>query len=51
MKDDRRVTQKEGEELAGKYGVKYFETSAKDGQNIADAFRCIAKQALENLDC
>ncbi|EGR34677.1 Ras family protein, putative [Ichthyophthirius multifiliis] len=50
MKDDRKVSQKEGEELAEKYGVKYFETSAKDGQNIGEAFKSIAKQALDNID-
>ncbi|EGR30455.1 Ras family protein, putative [Ichthyophthirius multifiliis] len=47
MKEERKVSQKEGEDLAEKYGVKYFETSAKSGQNVSDAFKYIAKLALE----
>lgn len=27
--EERQVTKKEGEELASKYGIKHFETSAK----------------------
>ncbi|EGR28304.1 Ras family protein, putative [Ichthyophthirius multifiliis] len=50
MKDERKVSTKEGEDLAEKYNVNYFETSAKDGLNIREAFRCIAKQAFDTID-
>lgn len=42
-KDQRKVSTREGEELAERYGVKFFETSAKEGINIAEAFQCIAR--------
>lgn len=42
-KEQRKVSTKEGEELAERYGVKFFETSAKEGVNIAEAFQCIAR--------
>ncbi|EGR31649.1 ras gtpase, putative [Ichthyophthirius multifiliis] len=35
----REINQEEGQNLAKKYGVKYFEVSAKTGQNIEEAFR------------
>lgn len=33
---------------AAKGGIPYFETSAKLGKNVDDAFQCIAKNALKN---
>ena len=36
MKDQRKVSTREGEELAERYGVKFLETSAKEGVNIAE---------------
>ncbi|KAL4454681.1 hypothetical protein ABPG74_021886 [Tetrahymena malaccensis] len=50
MKDQRKVSTREGEELAERYGVKFFETSAKEGVNISEAFKCIARQTLETMD-
>ena len=41
----REVTYKQGEELADKNGVLFFETSAKNKQNILSLFNC----AYENL--
>ncbi|EAR93958.1 small guanosine triphosphatase family Ras-related in brain (Rab) family protein (macronuclear) [Tetrahymena thermophila SB210] len=49
MKDQRKVSTQEGEELAQKYGVKFFETSALEGTNVIEAFKCIASQALQTI--
>jgi len=47
MLDQRRVTAEEGQALARQRGWTYFETSAKDGKGVADAFRQIATQAID----
>ena len=36
--EKREVSEKEGKEFAKKYGLKYFETSAKNGYNIEEIF-------------
>lgn len=45
---ERAVTKKEGEELAKKWGVSFFETSAKDGINITQSFEAVIKSLLPN---
>jgi len=47
MLDQRRVTAEEGRALARQRGWAYFETSAKDRNGVADAFRQIATQAID----
>ncbi|KAL4474851.1 hypothetical protein ABPG74_001547 [Tetrahymena malaccensis] len=39
--EKREVTQKEGQELAQKYGAIYFEVSAKEGFNVTDSFNAL----------
>ena len=40
---ERVVSTEEGQQLASDYGLKYFETSAKTGQNIDEIFKYIAQ--------
>jgi hypothetical protein len=47
MLDQRRVTAEEGRAFARQRGWAYFETSAKDGSGVAEAFRQIATQAID----
>ena len=45
----RAVSRAEGDKLAADYAMKFFETSAKKGVNVADAFECIARQVVERV--
>lgn len=36
--DQRKVTKEEAQELADKFGMAFFEASAKSGENVEDAF-------------
>lgn len=44
--DQRVVSTEEGMAIAQHYGWTYFETSAKDGRGVTDAFRQIAVQCV-----
>ena len=45
----RQVTHEQGEELAKSFGIKFFETSAKDGTSVDDAFVTIASDVQKRL--
>lgn len=47
---DRVVSRAEAEGLAKDYGIAYFETSAKKGIGVEEAFRAIAEQVVERLN-
>ncbi|XP_028395512.1 intraflagellar transport protein 27 homolog [Dendronephthya gigantea] len=42
LKQRRAVSMKQGKELAGSHGLEYFETSAKQNQNVEAAFYYLA---------
>jgi small GTP-binding protein len=46
---DRRITEKQGNELAQEIGATYFETSCKTAQNINLAFSHTAQRALSRI--
>lgn len=49
--EDKRVVKKEqGEAVAQKYNIPFFETSAFNGNNIDDAFKKLAENVLDNMD-
>jgi Ras-related protein Rab-8A len=49
IKDKRQVTQKDTQDLVDKYGIKYIETSAKNNENIEEAFMAIAHMVKNRL--
>ena len=49
-REKHQITHKEAEKYARKLGVRYFETSAKTGQNIEAVFEEITRQIYETLD-
>ena len=52
LDDRRQVTTEEGQELADKFGMQFYETSAKTGENVDNIFinsaDVIAKKIDEN---
>lgn len=46
---ERVITYEEGKKLADSYGLKFYETSAKENLNVQDAFKCIAKEVKDKL--
>jgi GTPase SAR1 family protein len=49
LKAEREVTTEEGQEFANKHNLIFFETSAKSGHNIEEAFVQSAAVVNENI--
>ena len=50
MEDMREITKENADKLSKEYNYKYFETSAKTGEGVDDAFRDLVNQILEKSD-
>jgi small GTP-binding protein len=49
LADRRVVSTKDGQDLANKYNIKFFETSAKVGTNVNKTFEILADQAYRGV--
>ncbi|XP_013883277.1 ras-related protein Rab-27A [Austrofundulus limnaeus] len=50
LSDQRAVSEKEARELAEKYGVPYFETSAASGQNVSEAVDVLLDLIMKRME-
>ena len=46
LEDDRQVSKEKGEELAKRYGIPFFETSAKTGENVEEMFQALGSLVI-----
>ena len=49
MENQRVVSKEEGEKMAASYGLKFFECSAKTGENVEEIFKDIVTKTVENF--
>ena len=50
LDDRRQVSTEEGQELADKYGMQFYETSAKTGENVDKIFVDTADEIAKKID-
>ena len=50
LEDKRQVTKEEGQEFADKYGILFYETSAKTGKNVDEMFYDSAKEIAKKIE-
>lgn len=44
--ENRQVTYEQGQEMADEFGIRYYETSAKTGENVTEVFETLAKEVM-----
>ena len=47
LENNRKVTFEQGKEFAEQYGMKFFETSAKESTNVHEAFLAMTKEIIQ----
>ena len=47
LEKDRKVTFEQGREFANQYGMKFFETSAKESKNVQESFVTMTKEIIK----
>ncbi|XP_064645042.1 ras-related protein Rab-27A-like isoform X2 [Lineus longissimus] len=50
LEDQRQVSEERAKELAEKYGLPYFETSAATGQNVTKAMECLLEHVMLRME-
>ena len=50
IKNERKISIEQGKEFAQKYGMKFFETSAKNATNVTEGFCTMIKDII-NINC
>ena len=50
LEDERQVTKEEGQELAEELGIKFYEASAKTGDNVKDIFYISADEIAKKIE-
>ena len=48
MESERKVSKDLGKEFAAQYGMKFFETSAKNSINVNESFITMTKEIMKN---
>jgi Ras-related protein Rab-1A len=48
MESERKVTVEQGKDFAAQYGMKFFETSAKESTHVSDSFIAMTREIIKN---